>query len=49
VKKAKSVGGFSLKIEVEARSEEEAEEAILVRSALHILISVFFSPVSYTD
>ena len=32
VKKAKSVGGFSLKIEVEARSEEEAEEAIAVIS-----------------
>jgi len=28
VKKAKSVGGFSLKVEVEARTEEEAEEAI---------------------
>jgi nicotinate-nucleotide pyrophosphorylase (carboxylating) len=28
VKKAKSVGGFSLKIEVECRSEEEANEAI---------------------
>jgi nicotinate-nucleotide pyrophosphorylase (carboxylating) len=28
VKEARSVGGFSLKIEVECRSEEEAEEAI---------------------
>ena len=30
VKKARSVGGFSLKIEVEARTEAEAEEAIQV-------------------
>lgn len=28
VQKAKAVGGFSLKIEVECRSEEEADEAI---------------------
>ena len=31
VAKAKTVGGFALKIEVEARSEAEAEEAIQVR------------------
>jgi len=31
VKKARSAGGFALKIEVECRSEEEAEEAIAVR------------------
>lgn len=34
VKKAKAVGGFSLKIEVECRNIEEAEEAIQAGSFL---------------
>jgi len=38
VKKAKEVGGFSLKIEVEVRSEEEAHEAINVFFPLHFFL-----------
>lgn len=42
VKRAKSVGGFALKIEVECQSEEEADEAIL--AGAHIVMLDNFSP-----
>jgi len=37
VKRAKSVGGFSVKIEVECQSEQEAEEAILAGADIVML------------
>ena len=42
VKKAKSVGGFSLKIEVECQSEKDAEEALLAGADVVMLDN--FSP-----
>ncbi|KAJ3274731.1 hypothetical protein HDV01_002253 [Terramyces sp. JEL0728] len=43
VKQARSVGGFALKIEVECRSEEEADEAILAGADI-IMLDNFDGP-----
>ncbi|KAI8056073.1 Quinolinate phosphoribosyl transferase [Syncephalis plumigaleata] len=47
VKKARDVGGFSLKIEVECRSEEEAEEAI--QAGADIIMLDNFTPVQFKE
>jgi nicotinate-nucleotide pyrophosphorylase (carboxylating) len=40
VKKAKSVAGFALKIEVECRNQQEAEEAIIAGTSLSLSLSL---------